>query len=64
MNQTQTQQDLNTVLEAAQDLGFDRICPESLMAIGDNLDDALPAVRGAYRRVMAGFRALLAPVEA
>jgi len=60
----QTQQDLATVLAAAQDLGFDRICPESLMAIGDDLDSASPAVRGAYRRVMAGFRALLLPVGA
>lgn len=56
--------DLALVTEAAQDLGFDRICPESLMAIGDSLEDASPALAQAYRRVMAGFRALLAPVGA
>jgi hypothetical protein len=62
--QNRMKADLALVEEAARDLGFTHICPESLMAIGDSLEDALPEVRGAYRRVMAGFRALLLPAGA
>jgi hypothetical protein len=53
--------DLEKVTEAIQQLGYSRINPESLMALGDEIGDHPAAVRAAYRNVMAGFRALLAP---
>jgi len=56
--------DLETVAAAVQNLGFSHISPESLEALGDNLDGQMDSVRRAYRNVMGGFRALLAPVEA
>lgn len=56
--------DLEVVTAAVQSLGFSRISPESLEALGDNMDGQLDSVRRAYRNVMSGFRALLAPVEA
>lgn len=55
---------LELVQERVEMIGFDRISPESLMALGDQLDDESERVCRAYRKVMAGFRALLAPVEA
>jgi hypothetical protein len=56
--------DLEVVTAAVQSLGFSHISPESLEALGDNMDGQLDSVRRAYRNVMGGFRALLAPVEA
>jgi hypothetical protein len=57
-------QALELVQERVEMIGFDRISPESLMALGDQLDDESENVCRAYRKVMAGFRAMLAPVEA
>lgn len=68
MNQaTQTTgltQALELVTDRVQALGFTHISPESLMALGEQLDDEFDDVRRAYRKVMAGFRTMLAPVEA
>lgn len=50
-------------------MGYERINPESLDALGDALAQDVEGVEfsyedcRAYRLVMAGFRALLAPVE-
>lgn len=57
---------LNTVTEAVNLLGYDRISPESLMALGDAIDrdEVGFEVRRSFRVVMGGFRALLAPAEA
>lgn len=59
---------LQTVTEAVQMLGYERINPESLTALREALDNGDFGPNGgvvarAYRTVMAGFRALLAPVE-
>jgi hypothetical protein len=55
---------LELVQERVEAIGFPRISPESLMALGEQLDDESENVCRAYRKVMAGFRTLLAPVEA
>lgn len=57
-------QALELVTDRVQAIGFTHISPESLMALGEQLDDESENVCRAYRKVMAGFRALLAPVEA
>lgn len=56
---------LEIVENAVADLGYPRVNPESLTALGDEMDrDEWLAERvgRAYRTVMSGFRALLAPV--
>jgi hypothetical protein len=60
------QQHLETVTLAVNLLGFEHISPESLMALQDAIDrdEIGPDMCRAYRIVMAGFRALFAPVEA
>lgn len=57
---------LNTVTEAVNLLGYERINPESLMALGDAIgrDEVSFEVCRAYRIVMSGFRALFAPAKA
>jgi len=48
------------VTEAVQELGFERISPESLGALGDELAAGnYTHVRGAYNVTMHGFRQLL-----
>lgn len=64
---------LSTVEAAVKYLGFTHISPEALMALGDELANHrgdtccgnwYADLAYAYRKVMAGFSALLAPVEA
>lgn len=57
---------LTTVTEAVNLLGFERINPESLTALGEAIDrdEVSFEARRAYRIVMSGFRALFAPAEA
>jgi lysine/ornithine N-monooxygenase len=66
-HQTDTARALAIVEEAIIEIGYERINPESLQALGDVLHDEdtgwafRPEVHRAYRVTMAGFRALLAP---
>lgn len=60
---------LQTVTQAVNLLGYEHINPESLMALDEALKNGdfgpnAHVVRRAYFTVMAGFRALFAPVEA
>ena len=67
--QTETADALAIVEKTILELGYERINPESLMALGDVLRDEdtgwafRPEVHRAYRVTMAGFRALLAPAN-
>jgi hypothetical protein len=69
-NETAMARALKRVEELVNGIGYEGINPESLMALGDSLERDEECVEfgmndhGAYRMVMRGFHALLAPVEA
>lgn len=63
-NETSLGKALRVITDRVQELGFTHISPEALGALGDRLFDESEEVCRAYRQVMGGFRALLAPVEA
>ena len=65
------QADIDIVTHSIKALGHERINPESLIALREEADTfgwsinpeySAHETRGAYNRLMAGFRALLAPL--
>ena len=63
-NETSLSKALSVITDRVQELGYTHISPEALGDLGDRLFDESEEVCRAYRQVMGGFRALLAPKEA